>query len=201
MQMNNRERVKAILNYEDYDRMPVVHFGYWEETLQKWCDEGHLKPEEIEGVSDGNEKEKAISDKLGFDFNWFTVFRDKSDVLSSIYPAFERKVLERFPDGKMKVLNEYGVIELEKEGARSIPTEIDHLLKDRRSWEEHFLPRLQFSENRIDMDKLNEIYKNDEKREDPLGVFCGSLFGQIRNMMGIENISYLLPMMKNSMMR
>lgn len=180
----------AVLNYQDYDRLPVVHFGFWEETLEKWHVEGHLTKEEIEGVADGNEKEKRIASKLGFDFNWFNVFRDKSDVLSSIHPLFERKVLETLPDGKIKVINEYGVIMLEKPGSRSIPLEIDHLLKDRKSWEEHFLPRLQFSEDRIDKDELQRICNNPE-REDPLGLFCGSLFGQIRNMMGIEGVSYL----------
>lgn len=189
--VNNRERVKAILNYEEYDRMPVVHFGYWEEVLQKWVEEGHLTADEIEGVADGNEKENAVSEKLGFDFNWMTVFIDNSDVLSSIYPPFERKILEELPDGKIKVLNEYGVIELEKPGARSIPTEVDHLLKDRKSWEEHFKPRLQYSEDRIDWNKLEILKKNNEKRENPLGVYCGSLFGQIRNMMGLEGVSYL----------
>ena len=44
--MNHRERFKAIMHYEAYDRLPVVHFGYWGETLQKWCDEGHLRSEE-----------------------------------------------------------------------------------------------------------------------------------------------------------
>lgn len=34
--MNHRERVKAIFHYQLYDRMPVVHFGYWNETLEKW---------------------------------------------------------------------------------------------------------------------------------------------------------------------
>ena len=44
--MNNRQRVRAILHYEDYDRMPVVHFGYWNETLDKWAAEGHITPEQ-----------------------------------------------------------------------------------------------------------------------------------------------------------
>ena len=43
--MTHRERVKAILHYQDYDKMPVVHFGYWTETLQKWADEGHISQE------------------------------------------------------------------------------------------------------------------------------------------------------------
>ena len=46
--MNLRENVRAILHYESFDHMPVVHFGYWPETLEKWCREGHLTAEEIE---------------------------------------------------------------------------------------------------------------------------------------------------------
>ena len=40
--MTHRERVKAILHYQGYDKMPVVHFGYWTETLEKWANEGHI---------------------------------------------------------------------------------------------------------------------------------------------------------------
>jgi len=36
MAMTHRENVKAILSYESYDRVPIVHFGYWKATLQKW---------------------------------------------------------------------------------------------------------------------------------------------------------------------
>ena len=190
--MTNRERLKAVLNFDDYDRMPVVHFGYWEETLERWVKEGHLQRDEIEEMSDGSESEKLFSSKLGFDFNYFTTFRDNSDVLSSLFPQFEREILEKLPNGQIKVLNEYGVIEMEKPGSRSIPTEVDHLLKNRSSWEEHFKPRLQYSDDRIDWTLLDNLACGETERAEPLGLFCGSLFGQIRNMMGIEGISYLL---------
>ena len=88
--MNNRERVKAILNYEDYDRMPLVHFGFWSETLEKWSAEGHLKPEEITGIDDGNPKEQAIAKKLGFDFNWYTTFKSNAG-FGLLLPAFEKR--------------------------------------------------------------------------------------------------------------
>lgn len=189
--LTNRERTRAILHYEPYDRMPVVHFGYWKETLDKWRDEGHLNDDELGDVTDGTEKEKAISAKLGFDFNWFTAIRDKSSILSAIYPLFDRQVLEELADGSKKVLNEYGVVEIEIPGLRSIPHEFDHLLKDRKSWEELFLPRLQFSKDRFDDDLLKKSVSNSKERTEPLGLFAGSLFGQLRNMMGLEAISYL----------
>ena len=52
--MNDRERVLAVLNYEHYDRLPVVHFGFWEETLEKWADEGHITNEQVRETR-GNE--------------------------------------------------------------------------------------------------------------------------------------------------
>ena len=181
----------AILHYDDYDRLPVVHFGYWQETLEKWRDEGHLDSEEIDGVADGNDRERAISAKLGFDFNWFAVVRDNSDVLSSVFPPFESRIVEELGDGSKKVINEYGVVELVVPGVRSIPHEFDHLLKDRKSWEELFLPRLQFSGDRFDKALISRLATESKERTDPLGLFAGSLFGQLRNMMGLEGISYL----------
>lgn len=69
--MNDRQRAMALLNYRPYDRLPVVHFGFWRETLQKWEKEGHITREEATGWDDGNPLDGSISEKLGFDFNWF----------------------------------------------------------------------------------------------------------------------------------
>ena len=75
--MNNRERTFAILNYEKYDRMPVVHFGHWDETLEKWYKEGHITEEEAKGCRDGNSYDASIAKKLGFDFNWQTMLEEE----------------------------------------------------------------------------------------------------------------------------
>lgn len=184
--MTNRERTKAILNYKWYDRLPVVHFGYWKETLEKWCMKGHLKNEEVETFWDGNEIDKILGERLGFDFNWQTMFYGDTNLM----PVFERKILEELSDGVLKVLDPYGLIVLEKPGVTSIPAEVGYLLKDRETWEKHYLPRLQYVQERVNSVSLNMIIEN-PKRNDPLGIHCGSLFGQIRNWMGVEGVSYL----------
>jgi uroporphyrinogen decarboxylase len=101
------------------------------------------------------------------------------------------------------VLNGEGVIILEKAGTRGIPPEIDHLLKDRKSWEEHYLPRLQFSEDRVlkakirvggEMIPFNEgglDYLRRDGRDYPFGLHCGSLFGRVRNIVGITGSTYI----------
>jgi len=185
--MTNRENTLAILHYENYDKMPVVHFGYWVETLEKWANEGHISKEDAANWDDGNAADELISKKLGFDFGWYTCYHPT--ILLS--PTFERKVLEVMPDGSRKVLNERGSIETEKDEAGSIPAEVGHTLKDRASWEEHYLPKLQFSHDRVNREFLATL-TNPEGRENPRGLFCGSLFGEIRNWLGVEGSSYLL---------
>lgn len=184
--MNNRERVKAIMNYEKYDRMPIACFSYWKETLEKWVREGHLSESEIQGIKHGNEKDINIFKKLGFDLNWGATY----GLNAGLFPLFEYKLIEELPDGLIKSLNTDGVVVLERKNNVSIPQEVEHLLKDRESWEELYLPKLQYSDERIDMTALKAL-QDDSKRDNPLGLYVGSLFGQIRNWLGIVGVSYL----------
>ena len=46
--MTNRENTLAILRYEPYERLPLVSFGYWSETVEKWAAQGHISREEAD---------------------------------------------------------------------------------------------------------------------------------------------------------
>ncbi len=198
--MTHRETVQAILHYENFDRIPVVHFGWWPETLQKWNAEGHLSADEVyAGYQDGRPCDQRIADRLGFDFNWYSAYHPAA----GIYPLFEPRVVEELPDGSKKIFSRDGVVLLEKPGANSIPMEFDHLLKDRASWEEHYLPRLQFSMERIEigMVRVNDDmvpfgdggmeFLREDTRDYHYGIHCGSLIGSLRNWLGVEGLSYL----------
>lgn len=194
-----RERALAVLRYQPYDRLPIVHFGYWGETLQKWAQEGHLTEEEARTWGDGNPTDAIISKKLGFDFDWQCFFYTHS----SLKPCFEGRTLKEFPDGSRHVLNGDGMVILQRPEAGSIPAEIDHLLKDRQAWEEHYQWRLQWSEERI---TDTQVLVNDRmvryadggldflksgKRDYLYGLHCGSLYGGIRGMLGVQGAAYL----------
>jgi hypothetical protein len=185
--MNNRERALAILNYQPYDRMPVVHFGFWNETLDKWAAEGHITQEEAAGWADGNDADLSITHKLGFDFNWYSCFHWKS----SLMPEFETHLVSQYPDGSRAVMNVDGVTVLQKDEAGSIPAEIEHTLKDRKTWEEYYLPKMQWSPERIDWDALAALPAQSE-RDHPIGLHCGSLWGRIRDITGLVGLSYLM---------
>ena len=66
--MTHRENTLAILNYEKYERMPVISFGYWLETLEKWAAEGHITKSEYQGymtTGDSSPADFSIMEKLG----------------------------------------------------------------------------------------------------------------------------------------
>ena len=128
--MTNRERALAVLRYQPYDRMPVVHFGYWGETLQKWVREGHLREEDIHGWGDGNSVDLALNTRIGFDFDWQCMFAGDSGLL----PGMEPKVVAEFPDGTQHIRGADGVTYVRKPGTGSIPAHVDYLLKDRAAW-------------------------------------------------------------------
>jgi len=187
--MTNRENVNAILHYENYDRLPVVSFGYWPETLQKWAQEGHISKEQSDEYARGGDNSKAdmeIMKKLGFDFNWNSCFGAAAD----LFPHFEKQLLEEKEDGHQIIRDENGLIVLIKPGVVSIPSEIGTSLTDRKAWEELYLPKLQFSKDRIWFDGLKGLMEP-TNRELPIGLHCGSLMGRIRDLLGVEHLSYL----------
>lgn len=186
--MNNHERTIAILNYQDYDRLPVVHFGYWRQTLQAWAKQGHIPQELADNYEDGNAWDLQLNEMLGWDFCW----RIGIGVWNDLDPPFERKILKTLSDGSMQVLERNGTVVLEKPGVVSIPSEIDHTLKDRASWEEHYLPRLQFSPDRIrQVVEQAAALPAPPDRDRPIAITCGSMLGLIRNWLGVVGLSYL----------
>lgn len=185
--VNNRERMQAIMHYRDYDRMPVVSFGYWHETLTKWRVEGHVAPEEEKGYADNNVYDRAIMARLGFDFNWGGGVGGRS----YLFPMFQTEVLRTEPDGSEVVRNGEGLIVKIKPGVVSIPAHVGTSLTGREAWEEMYLPRLTDCEARVNAEAIRGRYAEIERLGLPVCLSCGSLYGNIRNMLGVEDLAYL----------
>jgi uroporphyrinogen decarboxylase len=150
--------------------------------------------------ADGTPTCKKISEKLGFDFAWYNCFMD-SCLLS---PSFDPEILKEHPDGSREFFNPDGVVVLDKDNAVSIPAELSHSLTDRKSWEELFKPKLQFTAERVTKGLVNtdqeclpfdegglDFLKSDD-RQNPVGLMVGSLLGRIRDWLGIVGLSYIL---------
>ncbi|MBO4770503.1 MAG: hypothetical protein J5563_06965 [Clostridia bacterium] len=185
--MTNRERVENILHFRDADRLPAVHFGYWSELLTEWADQGKISRNLAENVGDSNEYDNQLDEIIGWDFNWQNVFAANTGLM----PAFESKVIEILPDGSRRVQNSLGCTERIKPGITSIPSEDDYLLKDRKAFEEFYLPKIKFSPERVNTDFFSHF--NETRRQDvPVGLHLGSVLGDIRNMTTLTGMSYLM---------
>ena len=185
--MDNRQRVNAIMHYEKYDRMPVVAFGYWQETLEKWHQEGHVSADEARYYSDNNEFDLAVMKRLGFDFNWNGGVGGDSH----LKPWFENQVLSVEPDGSVISRDNAGLIVKTKPGVVSIPAHVGTSLTGRGAWEELYLPKLTYSDDRVDAEGIKKAYEENAKTGRPQYIHIGSLYGNIRNMLGVEELAYL----------
>ncbi len=173
--MNQRERFLSLMDYKPVDRCPIWDFGFWEETLPAWREQGMPQ-----GVSS--------DDFFGMDIQW-----RGAGLNLALAPLFESRILEDRGDTEIILQND-GVIAQQKKTLRTIPHYIDWTLKDRASWEKEFKPRLDpNTPGRIPADFAEKCKANaDASRAWPYLISTGSLFGKLRDWMGFENIAMLV---------
>ncbi len=180
--MNDRERFLATMNYQPRDRGMICDFGFWPETITQWQTEG--LPASVEPGNHHN---------LAQNFFGMDHYTGGMGGNVALYPFFERIVIE--DRGETEVVRDgEGVLLLRDKGpGGSIPVHLDHTLKDRASWEKHFKHRLSpdTPERYPDWEKARAIW-NDPNYDRPRTINGGSLYGWLRNWMGMEGVSYLV---------
>jgi hypothetical protein len=178
--MNERQRFFATMHYQGRDRSPVMDFGFWEETLVLWQQQGlpadinASNSDEFFGMDSGIDR---LSGRTGVNID--------------LLPAFETIVLEDRGDHEV-VQQDDGVQVLRQKFLGSIPRPLRHRLVDRESWRKDFLPRLDPQDAcRLppDLDDRLQRWK-DPQRTDLLVLPGGSLYGKLRNWMGVEALSF-----------
>ncbi len=182
MNMTDRERFIATMHYQPRDRAPICDFGFWPETIETWYAQG--LPTWVKRGYDG----ATTNQFFGMD-----VFSGGSGGNVGLLPAFESKVLEDRGDHEV-IQDGNGVTLLRKKTMGSIPMHLGHTLTDRASWEKHFKPRLVADEPQRLPKNLEERRKvwNDPHCPYPRTAWGGSLYGWIRDWMGMENVSYIV---------
>ncbi len=173
--MNARERFQATMHYGSRDRAPIMDFGFWDETLILW---------EKQGLPKGADPDAFF----GMDPQWIT-----APVNPGLYPSFNHEVLEDHGETVM-VRDADGVVKEQGKFLGSIPRHLHHTLCDRESWDREFVPRLDgTSPGRYPENWSHYVERyNDPARDYPLGINAGSLYGWLRNWMGMENLSMLI---------
>lgn len=176
MRMTDRERFLATMYYRPRDRAPICDFGFWPETIEQWHAQG--LPAWVTGGHD-----TTLTDRF---FGMDRYHGGGGIGAVGLCPAFVREVLEDRGDHEL-VRQEDGVIVLRKKFMSSIPEHHGHLLVDRESWQKHYRPRL----NPEDPARLPARWPAPD-REWPAIAWCGSLFGWLRDWMGIENLALVV---------
>lgn len=185
--MTLRERIFKRLNFENTDRLPAVHFGYWPELLVEWAEQGHISMDLAKSVDDSNAADRELNKMLGWEFNWQSVFSGNT----GLCPQFEYKVIETLPDGFIRYQDGNGLIQRKREGAASIPAEDDYLLKDREAFETLYKDKMSYKPERIDADFVKK-YFSERDESYPIAIHLGSVMGSIRDMLSVIGMSYMM---------
>lgn len=184
--MNNRARFLATMHYQPRDRTPITDFGFWQETFPIWHRQGLPRSVHFSYASSNH------VEYFGMDFGLDAVSRATA-LRVGLTPAFRLKVLE--DRGEYEVRQQAdGVRVLRRKFMSSIPQHQGRLLTDRASWEKHYKPRLDPDHpQRLPKDWNERVAAwQDPQRAEIVVLPGGSLYGWLRNWMGVENISYLV---------
>ena len=180
--MNDRERFIATMHYQPRDRSPIWDFSFWEDTLPVWHQQGlpaHIdrsNSEEFFGMDFGPE---SGANAVGVEVD--------------LAPAFEYAVLEDLGEDNL-IQQEDGVRVLRRKNFPSIPQPQQHLLTDRDSWRKYYVPKLDPTNPARYPDDWDErvAFWKDPRRNVPLVLPGGSLYGKIRNWVGMEKLALIL---------
>lgn len=181
--MNARQRFFNQMHYRPVDRSCLYDFSCWDECIDIWRAQG--LPERYTRMS--------LDEFFGLDATLGAGSPSEmhAAVGCDLSPGFNEEVLEDLGETE-KVRQSDGVIVIQgKERSMSIPTHVGHTLVDRDAWDRHYKPRLDPDTPQRypdDWESRAEIWR-DEQRAVPCGVPGGSLFGRLRDWMGLENIS------------
>jgi len=178
--VNDRERFLATMHYGPRDRCPIWDFRFWKETLDRWHGEG--LPDEV----DSDEKASRFFGMDIFDRGYSV------SANGGLVPEFEPEVVRETDDYRWQRRGD-GVVEKQHKHSVTIPEPTEFLLTGRETWPE-YKKRLNPDDPRRVPEGLKErlATMRDADRTWPLLVWGGSLYGKLRDWIGVEALSMML---------
>lgn len=171
--MPKRELFMRIMNYEKFDRMPVIHWCGWDEFN-----------ENLQALSVGLYEQAEY-----FDAESLSVGSMLDMVNPGLCPAFEEETIEETDTYRIFRADD-GVVLKDLKHKSSIPQYLEFRLKDRSGLEE-YKKRLRFTTDRLSADWPARAHAYQSQGN--LIIFdAGSMIGWIRNWMGVENFCVAL---------
>jgi hypothetical protein len=177
-------RYYRVYTYQPTDRVPDIEFGYWPQTIRRWLKEG--LPAELAS-------EKNLYDSPKVD-QFFGLDQDKQDVGCDLRlfmsPAFPEEIIEH--RGPITVMRDGAGIIAEQYTSEEDQSSIPHYIRfpvetpdDWKAMKERF--RLDDPARRIPPADIEAVREGQGTKLVGAGG-CG-FYGQLRNWMGMENLS------------
>lgn len=173
--MTTRERFHAVMHWRRPDRVPNMEFGYWDETIRRWHDQGlpsHLA---------SNAEVEAYLGLEGYCGTPLVPARN------GLLPPFEKTILEE-KDNRRIVLDEEGNTVETLTADTSMPRYIRFGLAAKSDWERYRQEKLDASaQGRVG--DVRKAVLSAHSISLPILFDAGSLYGWLRNWMGLEGFS------------
>ena len=176
--MNDRQRFLATMQFQPHDRCPMWDFGFWKETLALWHAEG------LPDTVDTNAKAARYFGMDDFDARFEPQFE--------LLPEFPRETV-RENDQYRWVRRADGVVEMWLKQGTAIPEPSEYLLTGRETWPEYKRRLNPADPARVPADFAQQVARYaDATRTGPISIWAGSLYGELRNWIGVEALSLML---------
>jgi uroporphyrinogen decarboxylase len=173
--VNSRERYQAVTHYQPADRLFRHEMRAYPETVKRWQRDGLPRDDDYQRIV-GYDRLETAPVNVGLAYRWDYETLELTDHYEVYRDSREGGIKKKLRDVPPPAMPQY----------------IEFPLKDRASWREEFLPRLDpDSPCRIPA-HWESLKKQYAGRDFPLGVSAGSMFGWIRDWMGVENIAVML---------
>ena len=171
------------MRFQPVDRPPNLEFGYWDETIERWRNEG--LPGDYRPIT-GSGQHDPLSRHFGLDMHWLGCIMDFNN--NAPVPAFEPEVLAE-DDTTITQRCEDGIVARTPRSGTSVPQFISFPVSSQGDFDQF---RLRFDPNSPERSPGNwpDLVKAYASREHPLGLNINGFFGQMRNWMGLENLSF-----------
>ena len=174
--MTPRERFNRQMHFKSVDRCFNMEFGYWNENFSEW--DLFVK----NGITTNEQAD------IFFAFDPIEVIGGRKTVWMS--PHFPEEVIEKRGD-KLIIQNRDGVIaEVPKDKRSTIPHFIRSSIVTPADWDKVKRERFDLNSPGRILDVEGTKSAHPPERGYPLGVYCGSMIGKIRDMLTFEGICY-----------
>lgn len=181
-EMTPGERFMRCISFEKVDRIPVMDFGYWRETIDAWHSQGLPK-----SVDTTEEVEIYFGCDRGFETNLVNYWGDDGPIGIEwgIWPPWEQHIIDEDAE-TITYGGEVGII-IEHKNSGSIPHQTKYPVETINDFERLVVPRMDPHDPTRITPEFWKMIKTGKEEGQAIGAWIDGFFAWPRILMGPEN--------------